>query len=188
MLTMMRSAFVALAFLLAQPVSAQTVSYSLGKQPFLVVCQSAATGMSVTGTTAETALANCTIPAGAIGTSGRLRITTQWTFTGSTNTKTPRVRFHTASGVLGTVYMVNAVATAAQVAAKCTGHIWNRAVANSQIGNAICGDLTGTSSVSVTSAIDTAAATFVNLTGQLALGTETLTLDAYTVEIISPGS
>lgn len=52
-----------------------------------VLAQSAVAS-SITGTLTKTALATVYVPAGAIGPNGRLRVSTQWTTTANTNSKT----------------------------------------------------------------------------------------------------
>ena len=52
-----------------------------------VLAQSAVAS-SITGTLTKTALATVHVPAGAIGPNGRLRVSTQWTTTANTNSKT----------------------------------------------------------------------------------------------------
>lgn len=145
------------------------------------VLAASAVAASHTGDTAETALATVTIPANAMGPNGRVRITTQWSFTNSANNKTLRVRF---GGPSGTVYASNIQTTTASV--RDQREIANRGVANSQVGGASNTNTSfaQTSGAVVTSSVNTAAATTVVLSGQLASSGETITLESYLVEII----
>lgn len=135
--------------------------------------------------TNENTLATITVPANAMGANGRLRIQTQWTFTNNANNKTVRIRF---SGAAGTQYLVNTSASVAGIL-QATTTIANRGATNSQIGAstlvaATTFGVNGTAST--TSAVDTTAATTLVITAQKATGTDTMTLDGYTVELIKP--
>lgn len=130
-----------------------------------------------TGDTVETALATITIPGGMLGPNGSVRITTLWTHTNSANNKNMRVKFG------GTQISVNTVTTTA--ASRDQRQINNRGSASSQIAfQGGTGGLGATTGAPVTTAFDTAAPVDITLTAQLALGTETMTLEAYTVEVL----
>lgn len=133
----------------------------------------------VTGTTSETVLATIPIPANSLGVNGTLRITTLWTITSSANNKTLRVKLG------GTPFLDIAMTTTAS--AHFQTHIRNRGAANSQIGFILgSGFPFSTSGGSPsTGAVNTATAQNLEITGQLANGTETITLEAYTVELIN---
>lgn len=149
---------------------------------FRTLGASAATGMSNTGNTVETTVATVTIPAGAMGANGILRITSLWSFSPNNgNTKTPRVRLN---GLAGTIYL--GTATASVVSAHFPTIIRNRNATNSQIGYvANTPTQFGTNNAAlVTSAIDTTASVDIVFTGQLATGTDTITLESYLVEIL----
>lgn len=151
------------------------------KAPVLLA-SSSATGMAVTGTTTETALATVTIPAGAMGLNGGVEIRTSWTYTNSANNKTIRHRF---GGISGTVYFATTATTSAT--AVITTRIRNRGAANSQIGagpSTGFGPYTGGSGAHVTSAVDTSAAVDISITGELANTGETITLNSYEVWLL----
>jgi hypothetical protein len=153
------------------------------KVPY-VVAQSAATGMSVTGTGSETALATIAIPAGAMGANGRLRITAHWTYTNSVNNKTLRIRFGASgAGTGGTLYVSSTATTTAGYRYQL--EIANRNAANSQVAfTGATGGWSTSGTGSVTSTIDTTAASEVVISGVLANTGETITLESYQVEII----
>lgn len=133
---------------------------------------------SVSNTTSEETLATITLPAGALGLNGHLKIWTTWTVTNGINDKILRVRF---SGAAGTQYLVSTQTAIAH--AQYLTIISNRGAANSQVG-AVSALSTGTSSGAVvTSAVDTAAASTIVISGQKEVGTEVLTLERYLVEI-----
>jgi hypothetical protein len=151
------------------------------KAPVLLAA-SAATGMSVTGTTNETALATVSIPAGSMGTSGGLHVYTTWTMTNSANSKTPRIRL---GGIAGTAFMAVGFTTAASFAD--FRRIKNRGAANSQVAAAPAAASSpfGASSSAVTAgAVDTSAAQDLVISGQLTNTGETLTLESYEVWLI----
>lgn len=134
----------------------------------------------VTGTASETALASVTIPAGAMGANGSLRITALFSYTNSVNNKTVRVRF--GNGLSGTTFAQSTLTTTA--ATRLTLTIQNRNSAASQIGGLVNGSLGGTASASVTGTIDTTASQTLTISGQLANTGETITLESYVVELL----
>lgn len=132
---------------------------------------------SVTGTTNETTLATITLPGGAMGINGGVRIHTLWSMTNNANNKTQKVKFGGTSILFYTL---------TSVAGNQTLTIYrNRGAANSQVGLANSSTGIGnTSSAPTTSSIDTSADVTILITGQLATGTDTLTLEAYSVEVL----
>jgi hypothetical protein len=150
-------------------------------QPNIRILGTSAVAVSGAADTNENILATITIPAGAMGPNGRLRIQTGWTVTNSANNKVLRVRF---SGIGGTIFYGATVTTSASV--EDVRSIHNRGVTNSQAcfqGGASFGS---SSSAYGTSSVDTSVATTVVITGQKATAGETLTLESYLVELILP--
>lgn len=138
---------------------------------------------SMTGSTTETQLAAITIPAGLLGKNGSLRIRVYFTFTGSTNSKTFRVRYSTSSG---TLYLNNATTTVGNISFMGETIITNRNDPALQVAFATA--LTGNDGFAnnsvQTSAVNTAAATQVFIGGLLGLGTETINLEFYEVTLL----
>lgn len=139
-----------------------------------------AVAASVTGTTSETTLATIAVPAGAMGVNGGVRISGLFSYTNSANSKALRVKFG------GTTYYGPTVTTTAS--APFLFEIWNRGAANSQVGPGVTNTVPlGAAAVApTTSAVDTASAFNITFTGQLANSGETITLEAYTVEVLNP--
>lgn len=152
-------------------------------EPARVVAQSAVP-VSVSATTAEEVLATITIPAGAMGLHGVLRVHMLWSYTNSGNNKTLKMYF---GGASGTTYLSVVPTTTASFATIKT--IRNRGAADSQVGesDAAANSFTATTDALTTSAVDTTAATTIVITGQKASSGETLTLEAYTVELLPRG-
>jgi hypothetical protein len=141
-----------------------------------VLAQSAV-AISHTGDTDETTLATIPVPGGLMGPNGQLRITTLWGCNNSAGAKTPRIRF-------GGVDWRAATLTT-NLSARLSQEIANRGVANAQISksNSLGGDgVTGTANR--TSTVNTANDQSVEITGQLASGGDTITLEGYVVELI----
>lgn len=161
-----------------------------------IICQSGSNSGASTTSASETNLGNCTIPANTIGAGGALRIRTLYSVTSSTNTKTVNIRLGTASCTKGsacssgTQYLSFSINTTGFQNARCTTVIWNRAATNAQVGGAGtagCNNTIGSGGgAPVTSAVDTTAASYINLDGNTN-GTETITLEAYTVEVLPAG-
>lgn len=123
--------------------------------------------------TTEDTLVTVAVPANLLGVNGRLEIVTHTFNTNSANTKTLRVRW---SGGAGTAALTYSATTGSNMTTRTL--IANRGAANTQFTQ---GDiLGGAASVAITS-VDTTAATSVVITGQKALGSETLQLDDYSV-------
>lgn len=151
----------------------QTAFTTLGQGcPF--VLGSSGVASSHTGNTNETALATIAIPAGALALNGILRVTCLFGGTNNANNKTLRVRL---GGLSGTTFFSNVFTTAIGISSVL--HIVNRNSAASQVAHAI-----GISGAFTTGTVDTAVAQDLVISGQLANGADTITLEARIVEII----
>lgn len=136
-----------------------------------------AVAVSVPADTAEDVLATITIPAGAMGPNGFVRITSLWSCSNNANGKTIRVRFGGAS------YLAAAAASIASYYSQLV--ISNRGVPNSQVGPTSNGYPGGPFPVAaITSSVDTSAATVITLTAQKTTAGDTLTLESYVVELM----
>ena len=145
-----------------------------------VLCQSGV-AVSAAADTADNVLATCIVPANALGLNGSLRVWTMWTMTNSANTKTFRVRY---SGAAGNQFLQTTATTSA--AAMFLTTITNRGATNSQVGGLTGGSIGVTGIAHVTSAVDTTAETSIVIVGAKASAGETLTLERYHVELITP--
>lgn len=174
------SLFAAAALLFAGLATAQvavdSTKTAIPKAASLVASSSVA--LSVSNTTSEEALATVTLP--APGPNGGYEIRTVWTMTNGANAKTPRVRL---GGISGTAFL-NAAKTT--IASNSDIHrIRNRGATNSQVGSGSASVAVGDSgSAIVTGALDWSAALDLVITGQKAVGTETLTLESYEVWLL----
>lgn len=131
---------------------------------------------SVTGTTTETTLATVTIPSHTMGKNGSILITSLWSYTNSANAKRFRVKFG------GTTYYNNTQTATSSF--RLETRLYNRNSLSSQVGTALTAAGPGSSSGAVlTSAVDTASDVTVLLTGELANTGETITLEAYAVQV-----
>jgi hypothetical protein len=130
--------------------------------------------------TTEDTLATIPVPANSMGANSCLQINTLWDYTGSTNSKSLRVRF---SGASGTAYLSVATSTASNVSANYITRICNRNATNSQIGGAAGGAIGVATAGLTTSSVDTSAPTTIVITGQKGSAGETLQLDAYEVSL-----
>jgi hypothetical protein len=147
----------------------------------MTLLAASAVAVSVTGTTSETVLATVTIPAGAMGLNGGVRIVTRWSMAASANNKTSR---HRLGGIAGSV-IASVPSTTSTALLESSSR--NRGSPSSQYhmahGNRGT-DLVMAVLSATTSAIDMTQAQDLVITGQLALGTETLTLDNYEVWLL----
>jgi hypothetical protein len=153
-------------------------------RPSIIVLGASGEAVSGAADTNENTLATVTIAAGLMGVNGIIRVETLWSFTNSVNNKNLRWRL---GGIGGTAYLDATQTTTA------TYHdlraLRNRNSASSQVGwaaTATAGGHGASTSAVTTSSVNTAAATTLVITGQKASAGETLTLEAYTVELIIP--
>jgi hypothetical protein len=161
-----------------------TVTYALGpaeaSQFGVRVVQQSGVAVSGAADTNENILATIPIPAGLMGVNGSLRVTTIWSVTNNANAKTARVRL---GGIGGTAFWTVALASVLSGKGLCV--VMNRGAQNSQV--AADPNVIGlaTSAVAVTTgAIDTSVAQDLVITGQKATGGDTMTLEAYCVEVV----
>jgi hypothetical protein len=141
-----------------------------------------AAGIASTNTTSEEVLATVAVPAGALGANGFLVVDTSWTLTNSGNNKTMRSRFGASgAGTGGTAF--GQVTQTTAVSYRQQHIISNRNATNSQVGaSGIATTAFGSTAAALpTAAIDTTAASEVVISSQKATGTETCTLEQYTV-------
>ena len=131
----------------------------------------------LTGSTSVVTLATITIPAGLLGANGKLKIYPLWSTTNNANVKTLRVVF--GGSALTTM--------TSQSVPNNSGLLIIRNI-NSESAQKTSSGLVagiGSSSGSIASTtIDTTAATTLVISGQLAVGTDTLTLEDLFVEVV----
>jgi hypothetical protein len=148
---------------------------------FEVIAASAVAVSHTAGATTEQVLATVTIPAGAMGANGRLRVTSIWTITNSANSKNIRVRF---GGSSGTIFQQPTVTSIASVRMQC--EIGNRNNQASQVGTVA--NTTGFPSsvqANITAAIDTTVAQDLVFTALISTIGETIALESHMVELLS---
>lgn len=136
-----------------------------------------AVSSSHTGDTTETALATITIPAGTIGANGQVEVIALWSVTNNANSKTLKVK-------LGATAFTS-VSTTSTGSFQTYTRIANRNSQASQVAMAFgAGNAFASSGgANTTAAIDTSVDTTLTLTGTLAVGTDTVTLESYIVHI-----
>lgn len=152
-------------------------------QPPVRVLAASNAAVSAAADTNENTLATITVPAGAMGLNGIIRVFTLWTYTNSVNNKTLKVRF---GGIGGTTYLSVVPTTTAAFSTLTV--IGNRGSASSQVGvaDAAANVFSATTDAVTTSSVDTSASTTIVITGQKALAGETITLEQYVAELIIP--
>ena len=131
----------------------------------------------LTGSTSVVTLATITIPAGLLGANGKLKIYPLWATTNNANVKTLRATF----GGLICSTMVS------QSVPNNSGLLIIRNINSESVQKCSSGLVAGigSSSGSIASpTVDTSAATNITITGQLAVGTDTLTLEDLFVEVV----
>lgn len=155
-------------------------SFLTAYQSPYILCQSAV-AVPHTGDTSETKLASCAVPAGAIGATGRLRITATYTVTNNANTKTARIRFGAADDLTGTGFVATALTTTPNL--RVSFDIANR-TGSSQVGGPQALGA-ATANAPVTAAINTANASYVVFSGQdVTSAGDTITLEEYSVVVM----
>ena len=142
------------------------------------VLAASAVAASHTGDTAKTTLATVTVPGGALGANGLLRITSLWSHTNSANDKTPRVE------LAGAQYYSATLTTTAT--SRMYRTIANRNSENAQVGGASSGTFNwgSTTAALTTSSVDTSVDQDLVFSGQLADGGDFIALESYIVELL----
>ena len=133
--------------------------------------------VSLTGSTSVVTLATITIPAGLLGANGKLKIYPLWATTNNANVKTLRAIF---SGSTCTTMTSQSVPNN-------SGLLIIRNINSESVQKCSSGLVAGigSSSGSIASlTVDTSAATTLTITGQLAVGTDTMTLEDLFVEVV----
>lgn len=135
-----------------------------------------------TGTTAETALATVSVPAGVLGTTGGIRVTVIASANNDASAKTLRVRF---GGLAGTAYMTATLTNNA--IHKSQVEIWNDGSAAAQVGGPADASFGHAStSAGVTSSVNTASAADVVVSAELADAADNIRVLSYLVEVLVP--
>ena len=133
--------------------------------------------VSLTVTTLAVNLATITIPAGLLGANGKLKIYPLWSTTNNANVKTLRAIF---SGSTCTTMTSQSVPNnSGLVIIRNT----NSESAQKTSSGLVAGIGSSFGSIASTT-VDTTAATTITITGQLAVGTDTLTLEDLFVEVV----
>jgi len=130
----------------------------------------------LTGTTSVVTLATITIPAGLLGENGKLKIYPLWATTNNANVKTLRLNI---GGPLSTM--------TSQSVPNNSGLLIIRNINSESVQKCSSGLVAGIGSSlgSIASpTIDTSAATTITITGQLAVGGDTMTLEDLFVEVV----
>jgi hypothetical protein len=154
--------------------------YDLHRSP--VIIASSGTAVPLTGSTSVVTLATISLPANLLGLNGAIRLWSLWSAgANNVNAKTGRIMYSGAGGST-----LRTFSLASLLSMNRLDTIRNNGTTNGQkffVGSS--GVILGSSTTVIgTSAIDTTAATSIVLTGQLADGTDTLTLESYTAEFI----
>jgi len=133
--------------------------------------------VSLTGSTSAVTLATITIPAGLLGANGKLKIYPLWATTNNANAKT--LRLNIGGSVFSTM--------ASQSVPNNSGLLIIRNINSESAQKCSSGLVAGIGasfgSIAATT-VDTTAATTITITGQLAVGTDSMTLEDLFVEVI----
>lgn len=133
--------------------------------------------VSLTGSTSVVTLATITIPAGLLGANGKLKIYPLWATTNNANVKTLRAIF--GGSTCTTMTSQSSPNNSGLVIIRNTN---NEAAQKCSSGLVAGIGLSSGSIASIT--IDTTAATTLVISGQLAVGTDTLTLEDLFIEVV----
>ena len=136
-----------------------------------------------TGDTSETVLASFTLPGGAMGPNGIVRVTTLWTCTNNANAKTMRIRL---GGLTGTAFLAASVAATNVGIMQRTIHNRNSSASQVAFNAASAGSFANVAggAAPATGAVDTSADQVIAISGQLANAADTMTLEACLVELV----
>lgn len=152
-------------------------------QPGSVLVRASGVAIPHTGMTGETLLVSVALP--PLGPNDQVLISALWSYTNSANTKNPRIRFDSASGIGGTLIANLSVTTTASVRFMVEGA--NRGATNSQVWGVTVGGTAASTATIPATALDTSVPTYVNFIGVLANSGETITLEQYRVSVVRVG-
>ena len=133
--------------------------------------------VSLTGSTSVVTLATITIPAGLMGANGKLKIYPLWSTTNNANAKTLRLNF--GGAVCSTMVSQSVPNNSGLLIIRNL----NSESAQKTSSGLVAGIGSSFGSIASTT-VDTTAATTITLTGQLAVGTDTMTLEDLFVEVV----
>lgn len=153
-----------------------------------VLGQSGVAQTVTAASTAEEVLAQVAIPAGALGINGSIRVKSMWTGTNNANVKTTRYRLG-ATALGGSAFFAHTSGlTSQRTFTPPEVLIWNRGVANSQVAFSVTsgGAVVSSGNDVAPFTEDTSLPLIVSITGQKATGSDTLTLEAWTIELLRP--
>lgn len=137
-------------------------------------------GATKTGDTNEASLHSWTMPANTVEAGDIIRITAYLLMTNNANNKTYRVKFGAGPTVFTQINYTTSDAAKYQtdiIVKTTTSQITCQSLSNSNGG-------WSTSSGSNSAAEDTTGSILINLTGQLAIGTDSISLEAVTIEVL----
>lgn len=139
---------------------------------------------TVTGTTTETTLVTYTLPANTLKTNGILRIITLWSCNSSANAHTARVRF---GGTGGVIYSQDALTSRQSGQGITFIRASNATFAQKAFTGSLFSNSSFASSASTltTSTENTTANVDIIISGQLANTADNLTLEGYTIELLT---
>lgn len=151
----------------------------------IAVAAESAVAVVLTGTVAETVLATVNLP--PLGPNDQVEVEALFGFIGAGGTRTPRIK-------LGATAIAASVFGAANFGALLRNRVANRNATNSQVffpanspsSNSGVVEI-GTTGVISTSAEQTNAGIALTITGQLAVGTDTIRLESYRVLVFRKG-
>jgi hypothetical protein len=140
-------------------------------------------GLANTGNTTENVLATVNLPANLMGVNSALEIVTAWSFPANANAKNIKARL---GGISGAGYLAFNQNNGSNVSCQVYTLIRARA-AGSQFGfsNTQSGFSGGQASSNATSSLDMTAAQTLVFTAQCGVGTDTITLESYTVKLLA---
>jgi len=133
--------------------------------------------VALTGTTSETTLLTVNIPASLIGASGKVKMYPLYSMTNNANNKVLRVKLG------GSMAFYAATSNSSHSSALVIiRNIGSESVQKSS--TTVVSGLGNTGTALNTLAIDTSVATTITITGQLTVGTDTMTLEGFFMEVV----
>jgi len=131
----------------------------------------------VTGTTAEVTLTTISIPAGLMGANGKIKFYPIWTTTNNANAKTLRVKH---GGV--TRYAGDSIGAIHNTGLLILQNFNSESV--QKMSSGMVAGLGGTIRWMTQGTTDTTVSTTIEISGQLAVGTDTMTLESLFLELV----
>ncbi len=138
---------------------------------------------ATTNSTSNLIIHEITIPAGYLGANDSIEVVFEYSASGNAGTKTWQVRYGSTSGTLGTTYLDSGSVAASNNSGRYYQKITCKNSTSSQEGARLTSGYGTTTAAMITSSINTANASYIQIACQKSTGTDTVSVNNYEIYI-----